>query len=105
MTKGLSKNLKKVKFIFSFKLSPFLFKFVKNKVLGVIPKAISANWYKPIHKILDYSTFICPLEFEKCVKEAKKYTKILISENEKSLSDEIKSIFHSLWRAIIWWKK
>ena len=25
-------------------------------------------------------------------------------ENEKSFLDEIKSIFHSFWRAIIWWK-
>ena len=25
-------------------------------------------------------------------------------ENEKSFSDEIKSIYHSFWRAIIWWK-
>ena len=26
-------------------------------------------------------------------------------EDEKSFSDEIKSIFHSFWRAIPWWKK
>ena len=26
-------------------------------------------------------------------------------ENEKSFLDEIKSIFSSFWRAIIWWKK
>ena len=25
-------------------------------------------------------------------------------ENEKRFFDEIKSIFHSFWRAIIWWK-
>ena len=25
-------------------------------------------------------------------------------ENEKSFLDEIKNIFHSFWRAIIWWK-
>ena len=25
-------------------------------------------------------------------------------ENEKSFLDEIRSIFHSFWRAIIWWK-
>ena len=25
-------------------------------------------------------------------------------ENEKSFLDEIKSIFHSFWRAIFWWK-
>ena len=26
-------------------------------------------------------------------------------ENEKSFLDEIKDIFRSFWRAIIWWKK
>ena len=31
--------------------------------------------------------------------------KIEYLENEKSFLDEIKSIFHSFWRAIIWWKK
>ena len=25
-------------------------------------------------------------------------------ENEKSFSNEIKNIFYSFWRAIIWWK-
>ena len=25
-------------------------------------------------------------------------------ENEESFLDEIKSIFHSFWRAIIWWE-
>ena len=30
--------------------------------------------------------------------------KIKYLENEKSFLDEIKSIFHSFWRAIIWWK-
>ena len=25
-------------------------------------------------------------------------------ENEKGFLDEIKNIFHSFWRAIIWWK-
>ena len=25
-------------------------------------------------------------------------------ENEKGFLDEMKSIFHSFWRAIIWWK-
>ena len=25
-------------------------------------------------------------------------------ENEKSILDEIKSIFHSFWKAITWWK-
>ena len=30
--------------------------------------------------------------------------KIEYLENKKSILDEIKSIFHSFWRAIIWWK-
>ena len=30
--------------------------------------------------------------------------KIEYLENEKRFLDEIKSIFHSLWRVIIWWK-
>ena len=31
-------------------------------------------------------------------------TKFEYLKKEKSFLDEIKSIFHSLWRAIIWWK-
>ena len=30
--------------------------------------------------------------------------KIEYLENKKSFLDEIKSIFHSFWRTIIWWK-
>ena len=30
--------------------------------------------------------------------------KIEYLENEKSFLDEIRSIFHSFWRAIMWWK-
>ena len=36
--------------------------------------------------------------------EGQKLKKIEYLENEKSFLDEIKSIFHSFWRAIIWWK-
>ena len=35
---------------------------------------------------------------EKMEKQKFKYL-----ENEKSFLDEIKTIFHSFWRAIIWW--
>ena len=53
----------------------------------------SANLCKPIHDIINYSTFICPFESGKCGKEGKKSQKYL--ENEKSFLDEIKNIFHS----------
>ena len=33
-----------------------------------------------------------------------KYTKIWISQERKELLDQIKNIFHSLWKDIIWWK-
>ena len=36
-------------------------------------------------------------------REKDENTKIL--ENEKSFLDEMKNIFQSLWKAIIWWKK
>ena len=38
-------------------------------------------------------------------KGRKKLQKFEYLENEKSFLDEIKNIFHSFWRAIIWWKK
>ena len=37
-------------------------------------------------------------------KEGKKLQKFEYLENEKSFLDEIKNIFHSFWRPIIWWK-
>ena len=37
-------------------------------------------------------------------KEREKIQKFEHLENEKSFFDEIKYIFHSFWRAIIWWK-
>ena len=37
----------------------------------VISKIIFANLCKPIHYVLNYSTFICPFESEKCKKEGK----------------------------------
>ena len=36
--------------------------------------------------------------------EEEKLQKFEYLENEMSNSDEIKNIFHSFWRAIIWWK-
>ena len=68
----------------------------------VIPTITSASLCKPVRGIINYSTSICPFEFGKHGKEGKKYknTRICI-ENEKSFLDEI---FHSFWRAIVWWK-
>ena len=47
---------------------------------------------------------MCPFESGKCGKEGKKSQKIEYLENEKSFLDEIKNIFHSFLRAIIWCK-
>ena len=68
----------------------------------MIPKITSANLCKPIHDI-NYSTAICPFESGKYGKEGKKLQKFEYLEKENFL-DEIKNIFHSFCRAIIWWK-
>ena len=65
-------------------------------------KIASANLCKSFHNIINYFTFICPFESGKCGKEGKKLQKIEYPENKKSFLDEIKSIFHSFQRAIIW---
>ena len=59
---------------------------------------------KPNYDIMNYSTSICPFESGMCGKEGKKLQKFEYLENEKSFSDEIKTISHSFWRPIIWWK-
>ena len=69
----------------------------------VILKIISANLCKSIYDI-NYSTSICPFKSGKSGKEGKKLQKLEYFENEKSFLDEIKKIFHSFWRPIIWWK-
>ena len=61
----------------------------------VLFQITSANLCKPIHDIINYSTFICPFESEKCRKEGKKLQKFEYLENETSFLDEIKNIFHS----------
>ena len=70
----------------------------------VIPKITPANLCKTIHDIINYSTFICSFESGKCGKKEEKLQKFEHLENEKSFFDEIKNMFHSFWRAIIWWK-
>ena len=37
-------------------------------------------------------------------REGRKYKEFEYLENEKSFLDEVKSILHSFWRAIIWCK-
>ena len=55
----------------------------------------STNLCKPIHDIINYSTYICPFESGKCGKEGKKLLNNEYLENEKSIFDEIKNTFHS----------
>ena len=46
-----------------------------------------------------------PLNLESaCGKEEKKLQKYEYLENEERFLGEIKIIFHSLWRAVFWWK-
>ena len=70
----------------------------------VILKIKSANLCKTIYDVINYSTSICPFESGNCGKEEKKFQKFEYLENEKNFLDEIKNIFYSFWRPIIWWK-
>ena len=70
----------------------------------VIPKITSANLCKPIHDIIHYSTSIFPFESIKSGKEGKKLRTTEYLKKEKSFFHEIKNIFYSFWRAIIWRK-
>ena len=49
----------------------------------VIPKITSANLWKPIHDIINYSTFTCPFESGKCGKEGKNFLKNWLSQVKK----------------------
>ena len=51
---------------------------------------------------MNYSIFDCPFESGKCGKEGEKLQKFEYLKNKKSFLDEIKNIFHSFRRAIIW---
>ena len=55
---------------------------------GLIPKITSANLCKPVHDIINYSTWICPLQSGKCRKEGEKWQKFEYPEKEKSFLDE-----------------
>ena len=54
---------------------------------------ISANLWKPIYDIINYSTAICPSESGKCGKEGKKLQNFEYLEKEKSFFNEIKNFF------------
>ena len=53
----------------------------------------------PIHGI-NYSTFICLFESEKCRKEGKKLQIFEYLKNEKSFLDEIKSFFFIVFKGL-----
>ena len=53
------------------------------------------------------ASWIIPLPFDVLNLESverKKLYKFEYLDNEKSFLDEIKNIFHSFWRPIIWWE-
>ena len=64
-------------------------------------KIKSANSYKPIHDIINYSASICSFEPGKRGIEGKKLHKFEYFKNKKSFFDGIKNIFYSFWMAII----
>ena len=67
------------------------------KPFWVIPKTTSANLWKPIYDIINYSASICPFVSGNCGKEVKKLQKFEYLENKKSFSDEIKKqVFEGL---------
>ena len=51
----------------------------------VLFQITSANLCKPIHDIINYSTFICPFEPGKLGKQGKKYKDLNISRTNKAL--------------------
>ena len=62
------------------------------------------NWWH--HKLEDFSWIKLSSNGWQGEKEGKvQKHKFEYLENEKSFLDEIKNIFHSFWRPIIWWRK
>ena len=59
-----------------FRKSPFSFL--------VIQKITSANLCKPVHDIINYSTFICPFDSGKCEKEKENYKNLNISKVKRA---------------------
>ena len=56
-------------------------------------KNYKSDLCKPIHDIINYSTFICSFESGKCEKKGKKYNKNWISQEHKELFRENKKYF------------
>ena len=99
--RGILKSLKKLTLFFLSYPVPFKGQnYQKQKESGTSDQSLLrlpsnfTNWCKPIHDIINYSTFICPFESGKCGKDGKKLQKFEYLEKKKSILDEIKSIFH-----------
>ena len=63
---------------------PTNFDDVMKSSFSVIPKITSGNLCKPIHEIINYSTFICSSECEKCRKEGKNYKNLNNSKTKRA---------------------
>ena len=98
----LRNNFTKTSLLVIYYLTKFDGVIVMQSGFSVIPNITPANLCKPIHDIINYSISNCPFESGKCGKEEQKLQKFEYLENEKSLLDEIKNIFHSFSRAITW---
>ena len=96
----LQNKFRKVPFLVIYYLTKF--DDIIKSGFWIIPKITSANLFKTIHDTINYSTSICPFKSGKRRKEEKKLLKREYLENKKSFLEEIKSIFHSFWRAIVW---
>ena len=51
---------------------------------------------------MNYSTFVCPFESQKCGEEGEKLQHFDYLEKSKSFLDKRKNIFYRIPRAIIW---
>ena len=79
----------------------FLFQDIKQNVL--LCSYLDSWW---CHEFKDFSWINLKDNGWQGKKEGKtKIQKFEYLEKEKSFLDGIKNIFHSFWRAIIWWKK
>ena len=81
------------KFLYLFKYFLIKFEDIMLSSFWVIPKITSANLYKSIHDIINYSTYACTFESGKCGEEGKKLQKFEYFENKRSFLDEIKTFF------------
>ena len=73
---------------------------IKQNVL--LSSYLNSRWH---HKFQDLSSIKLSSNGWQGEKEEKvKIQKFEYLQNEKSFLDEIKNIFHSFWRTIIWWK-